>query len=370
MAFAPVAAFAAVGEGHPGVAAEEQVRGGRQGQGAAVQPGQVGALRWDPADLRQVLVQQPAEQVAVAAQVAEHAVQPVIAPVPGHGVRQHAQGGGAVAGEVVQLAPAQQILGPGEDQLRALEASQVPGLGGRNRGDRLVRRLPRHCGVRQVGAPGIHQRGVDLVGEHARIVAFCNRGDAFQFRAGIDLADRVVWIAQQQHARASVEGRLQCVLVQFPVVPAAVHGHLQHRMAKQGQQRQEGHVARHRHGYRRARRQVMARHHFQRGQHVGHGLDRVGWHFPAVMACLPVRAGLGQGVQWRGGEIADLGAFDRFVQGGADRWRDAEVHLGHEGADAVGKGAPLQPTASAQLLQGDAVESRSVHADVHRSAQK
>jgi hypothetical protein len=81
-----------------------------------------------------------------------------------------------------------------------------------------------------------------------------------------------------------------------------------------------------------------------------------------VVAALPVGAGLGHRPQRRGGEVAELAVLDGGVQRLADRRGDAEVHLGDEGADAVGERAPLQPAMRAQLFEGDRIECRGVQA--------
>jgi hypothetical protein len=53
-------------------------------------------------------------------------------------------------------------------------------------------------------------------------------------------------------------------------------------------------------------------------------------------------------------------AVDHVVHGSQDRLRRAEVHLGHEGADGLGKQAPLEPAGVAEVFQPDQVEGGGV----------
>ena len=67
-----------------------------------------------------------------------------------------------------------------DDQLGALEAGQVPRLGRRRCRDGVGGGDIRAAGVRDVAVAGVHERGVDLVGEDQPAVAVDDGGDGVE----------------------------------------------------------------------------------------------------------------------------------------------------------------------------------------------
>ena len=70
--------------------------------------------------------------------------------------------------------------------------------------------------------PGVGQAGVDFVGADEQAVAQTEFGDALQLVAGVNAADRIVRVAEEQEARLRLDGRLEGVEVDFVALDIAV----------------------------------------------------------------------------------------------------------------------------------------------------
>jgi diguanylate cyclase (GGDEF)-like protein/PAS domain S-box-containing protein len=173
---------------------------GRTGQvhRGAVEPGQVGTVGRPVTHPRQVPAEQVGEQPAAVVEVAEDVVQPAL-PVPESGdVGDHAGIARPVGGEHPHLFPPLPVGGIGEDRLGALQPGQVPRLRGGDGGQRVRRGRLGGGRVGDVPRPRIHQRSVDLVGEHPAAVPVDDVGQLRHLRLGEDSPERVVRVAEDQ----------------------------------------------------------------------------------------------------------------------------------------------------------------------------
>src|SRR5690606_41306212 len=100
-----------------------------------VEPGQIGAFGHAIPHAWQVLLNQLGESPAVAFQVLEYLVQPFLPAGIGGDAGDDAERRRTVASPPSVLLPGGDVIFIGENDLRALETGEVPGLGCSDRGD-------------------------------------------------------------------------------------------------------------------------------------------------------------------------------------------------------------------------------------------
>ena len=205
---------------------QKEVRRLFQFQGRAVEPGQIGCLRYCAAYLGQILGQQIAEQSAIAVQVGDDLGTPGIPRGKGRRVGYHAQNARSAGLQKVKAPPWLDIRFARQEQLRALESRQIPALGRGKDGDRVRGGRLRYRGVRYVGCARRNQRCVKFVGDDAGAVFLNHLGQRGQFLGGKDSAKRVMRVAEDHRAGPGAEGGIDTVLVDGRAPYLADHRHL------------------------------------------------------------------------------------------------------------------------------------------------
>jgi hypothetical protein len=198
-----------------------------------------------------------------------------------------------------------------------------------------------------------HQRGVDLVADHAGTVPEHDVADPLQLRAREHPAPRVVRLGQQQRAGASREHGVESVEVDVGRLGLRIGPQLDQGPAGQPRHPELRRVARCREDHRRDLRQ-----HRQCQPHPGGHVDGrdhpVGIDLGPEVA--PHEAGVRRSETLVGPEhrVAGDGVVERPSYGVVDHGVEVVVHLGHPGRDdVVGHAAPLVDQGAPSLLVGE-----------------
>ena len=204
----------------------------------------------------------------------------------------------------------------------------------------------------------VHDRGVDLVGEHPPAVGLDDLAQRDELVPFVDATERVVRVAQ--HDEVAVAGERPGDALEVEAVGAVVIGHHRHlddlAVVVAGNH-EERHVRRRRQDDGAARAGVQLDRHLEPADHVGQGVHPLGGDVPAVRRALPRCAGLGHRRRQRRRQVAEGHRVDGLVQGRRDGGGRAKIHLGHEGADDVAlEAAPLETAGRPQPVDGDGVE--------------
>ncbi len=211
---------------------------------ADVEPGEVGRLGRHPRDLRQPLGEQAAELRAAVGERRDDLLEPGPARTVGGDGREQPERRDTVVGHVRDRRERLGVGGRARDELGALEAGHVPGLGRRRHGGHVLggaldRRVGHVRGARE------HERRVDLVADHAGAVPQRRVAQRLELGRGPRAAERVVRGAQQHGAGARGERGLDRGDVQAPLGVEGGDGH--EPAPGQRDDVQQGRVRRHRH---------------------------------------------------------------------------------------------------------------------------
>src|SRR5450756_257475 len=140
--------------------------------------------------------------VTVAVQVAQRLSEPGAPLGVGGAVRHGPDRRRPLREQDVRARPGRGVRGVAQHHLGALQTGDVPRLRCRCRGDGVRRRHARQRGVRDVVRAGVHQRGMDLVGEHPAPVSLDDVGHCQQLVALEHPPGRVVRVHQDQQVAA------------------------------------------------------------------------------------------------------------------------------------------------------------------------
>ena len=147
-----------------------------------------------------------------------------------------------VRGEEPHLLPALPVGLVGEDDLRALQAGQVPPLRGGGGGQGMRRGRVRRGRVRDVARPRVDERTVDLVGEDPAAVPVHDGGQLGHLLLGEDPPERVVRVAEDDQVPAGPEGVPDRVQVQGEQAVVVPHPDLDDAAADEAGYGEEWHV--------------------------------------------------------------------------------------------------------------------------------
>ncbi len=330
--------------------------GGVEAQGAAVEPGQVGALGRVHADAGQAGLHGVQQIVAVGLQVAQQGLEPGAAVGQGGQGGFQAQGADAVhhAGAgIVEGQAGGRVLDDGE---AGLHPGDVVGLAGRHQGDGTPGDFRAQGGGGDVPAAVEAQLGMDLVGNDQRALVQAGSGHRQQFVPGEDLAQGVVRVAQEHRAGAlqglaqgvhggvvgAVDGELErhFDLVQAPVArgqaQGAIVGGLQHHLLLRLDEGVQGHV--------------------EPGLDPGEENQLVGPDAPGVFVPQVGDHRLAQFVP--GHAIAQQRVLQTLAQGLEDAIGHGEIHVRHpHRQDILGVAAPFGAAGAMTGVQGIEIEA-------------
>src|SRR6266566_2518303 len=302
-------------------------------------------------------VEEPGQQCAALVEVGDDLIEPRLA-VPERGdVRDDARVARAVRRERSHLLPQLPVGLAGEDDLRALEAWQVPGLGGGRRGERVRGRRGRRRRVRDMRLPWVDQRRVYLVREDPAAVAVDDGGELRHLFQREHAAERVARAAEDDQVPAGQEGVLDRVEVEGEEPVLVVHLYLDDVAAQQAGHDQERHVRGRRQDDRRARPRVVRDRDLERLDHVRDRVYRRRIDGPAEPALLELRARSTQLLGELRRQVAEGRIGGQPGQGVEDGRRGTEVHLGDGRSETAGaRRRPLVAAAGPEHRGGGGID--------------
>jgi len=312
-----VPAVGAIGQGH--TRPQKVLARVVQAKLTTVEQREEGGVGLDHPHLRHELTHQFGDQSAIARQVAQDLSEPLV-PLPVRGDVGRHPDRGRLVGQAVPL-PGPEALQSviGQDHLSALQPGQVERLRGRHRGHRVRGRGLVDGRVGHVPRTRIGERGVDLVAENQAAMAVDDRTDLLQLCWGVDLADRVVRVAQHEQSGTGRELAVEAFKVKAPVGLGPQHRQLDEPVTECAGHLDEGHVAGGWHDDRGMRRQPVCHHDREAGEHVRQPVHPLVVHLPAVAGRNELRGGgLDLGAESHRG-VAGLAAGHEFVQCGGYR---------------------------------------------------
>ena len=329
-----------------------------QPEAPAVEPAEVGGGRERHPDPGEPLRDERVEEVAVAFEMREERVEPLVALGPRDAGRLQAEAAHRAPDALRPRLEALREPVRAEDRHRAAKARDVEGLGRARHGEGARLHLRAEGGEGDVPGAGVDDVRVDLVRDHHEVALDGERRQRLELLPLEDPAERVVGGAEEEEAGALVDGGAERVEVDLVAVPAPRHRAgveaapgLGHRLQEGGVYRGQGADPVPGPGVR-LDREVDALHHVRDRDHP---LRR--HRPPREAARREARERLPEAARGRLRRVAEVVRVHHPREAVADGPGHVEVHVRHPGRQHVRRVAgPLVAPAPAERFQGYRVE--------------